>query len=701
MDVGSNLAIGISLILRDRFTGRAQGALGTLRGFRRESENLSRQNAKAMRDSAATGAAIGAIALRTAYRWTKVGADFGYTMNYISTIAKEKGGVTLDRLSEKALQLGENTMFTSRQIASGMRFMAMAGQDTEAVYKNITAATALAAATMSRLEGRGGAADILTNIMRGFDVEATSRNSMRVADILSKATTSANTDLWNLHEAMKYSMSTARDLGITIEETAAMAMMAGDAGIQGSMAGTATENMLRYITRAADETRTGRQGKALKTLGLTPADLQTAQGGLLPVSQLLSTIAKSIDQLGDVKRQNILTDLFGVRGKRQGSLLLRNLQRMDQYVDVLNKGSKGTAMDILNKQMKETKGLMLQLASTAETFMIKYTVALKPVLEPLLKALISGLKLINSLISTPVGKFLAIVATGFVAVKTATLGYRAIVLSLRLAHGTLGSSFAGTSTKVVGGYNAMTAAANRYGAASARASMAGSAFRPGQVYRNQRGTWTQVMPTGGHRFLKSGSGAARMARAGKFLGRASVPAMLGGLALSSLGEMDRDDKGNYGTLGKTASIAGDTLGWAGTGAMIGSVVPGIGTVAGAIVGGVGGLLWGLYDKMDQAEKEVDKAKDGGDKPFNERMWRNKVNKLRQMGIGDIIHGQGYTPNSMWATDRMGANDWLHRPGIFNADRDPNRIIINIDGKEVMDKTINDKMYEEFINIGGF
>src|SRR5690606_33256821 len=124
---------------------------------------------------------------------------------------------------------GMDTMFMATQVADGMKYMAMAGMDTESIYNNISAAVALAGATMERLEGKGGTADIMTNVMRGFDIQGTEKNAMRVADVLTKAVIGANTNLWDLHEAMKYTVSTAKDLNVTLEETAAMIMMAGDA----------------------------------------------------------------------------------------------------------------------------------------------------------------------------------------------------------------------------------------------------------------------------------------------------------------------------------------------------------------------------------------------------------------------------------------------------------------------------------------
>lgn len=81
----------------------------------------------------------------------------------------------------------------------------------------------------------------------------------------------------------------------------------------------------------------------------------------------------------------------------------------------------------------------------------------------------------------------------------------------------------------------------------------------------------------------------------------------GGLGIASLlmeggrGMMDDPDS----DLGKTIGIGGTAAGWAGTGAMIGSVIPGLGTAAGGIIGGIAGAGKGIYDEYfsDEAEKK--------------------------------------------------------------------------------------------------
>jgi hypothetical protein len=69
-------------------------------------------------------------------------------------------------------------------------------------------------------------------------------------------------------------------------------------------------------------------------------------------------------------------------------------------------------------------------------------------------------------------------------------------------------------------------------------------------------------------------------------------AALGGMALSAGGDMLKES--GHEKLGGAMDVAGEAASWGGTGAMIGSVVPGVGTAIGGAVGAVAGAGYGLY-----------------------------------------------------------------------------------------------------------
>jgi hypothetical protein len=92
---------------------------------------------------------------------------------------------------------------------------------------------------------------------------------------------------------------------------------------------------------------------------------------------------------------------------------------------------------------------------------------------------------------------------------------------------------------------------------------------------------------GGGRFLKGNIGK---------IGKGIKGGVIGGLASVGLDYAgDKAKEAGYEKTGAALDVASSTAGYAGTGALIGSVIPGVGTAAGAIVGGGYGLYKGLQN----------------------------------------------------------------------------------------------------------
>lgn len=732
---GSNMAIGISIFLRDNFSGPARGVSNSMQQVQGQANKMQQQQLQATRNLNAAGAVIGVGVLNQMRQWVKSGAEYGYTMKYVTEIA-EGSSKQVAALDKRAKDLGQTTMFSTLQVADGMRFMAMAGMDAKQVYDNIGAAVNMSIATMTELGGKGGGADIMTNIMSAFQIG--SQHATRVADIMTTATVAANINLLDLGESFKYAASTSRDLNVGLEETAAMIMMAGNAGIQGSMAGTAIENMLRYISIAASG-ESDKRNDALKLLGLSPGDLKTAQGNLKPIGELLTLIgqkAKSME-LGGVDMQNVYHTLFGVRGKRQGSLMLRNMTDYNKFLSQLNKESQGSASRISGALMETPMGRMQQFTDTLENLKIAFTEALAPVIIPLLQMLTRLLQGLTAIMESGFGKFLTIVATGFIVWKTVAMGYRTVQASIKLLNQQIGSTFGNAATQVVGGYGRMTAAANAYGAAASRSSMVGATGAGMRGMSNVRWQAGQFMATGaggGNIFLgknanmravnqryaqiygkqvglgrqastmMAGAGAATSGWLGKLKPGNALKG--GGLGLGLAG-MGTEMAGNYigGNLGQGIGVAGSTMSMAGTGAMLGSIIPGVGTAIGAVAGGLIGLTMGLMDWQDASDENTAAIE------ANTYSNKNALEKAHWVGNKDFWQSRlkmMESPGSIMSTLpglKNPANDVVHGTKIpyggeqWNLPGGNQTIAIYVDGEEAMKKTIDKKIRSNNLELG--
>lgn len=126
---------------------------------------------------------------------------------------------------------------------------------------------------------------------------------------------------------------------------------------------------------------------------------------------------------------------------------------------------------------------------------------------------------------------------------------------------------------------------------------------------------------------KIGKGLKTAAKIGKGL----VKGVAGGLAGAAVGAGldyagDELDKSGHDQLAIGARVASKAADWAGTGAMLGSFVPGVGTAVGAGIGGLAGAADGLYENWDK----IDKPEWLGGKP------KGKVD-TKVNSSGEVLH----------------------------------------------------------------
>src|SRR5690606_24218902 len=114
----------------------------------------------------------------------------------------------LKALSKVAQDLGVATQFSASQAAEAMTFLGMAGFDTKQIMSAIPQVLELAAAANMDL---AMAADIASNIIDQFGIAA--EDACRVTNVLAATASSANTNVEQLAEAMKYLGPTAKSLG--------------------------------------------------------------------------------------------------------------------------------------------------------------------------------------------------------------------------------------------------------------------------------------------------------------------------------------------------------------------------------------------------------------------------------------------------------------------------------------------------------
>ncbi|MCP1329715.1 phage tail tape measure protein [Halomonas sp. R1t4] len=251
---------------------------------------------------AGTGAgmvASGGAALYAGARLLAPGIEYGESMSRVQALTRLEGDdERLAALRQQARELGATTAFSAGQSADAQGYLAMAGFDPAAIQAAMPDMLNLALANQTDL---ARTADISSNILSGFGLDPAEMG--RVGDVLTATTTRANVDLEMLGESMKYVAPQARAMNMSLEQSAAMAGLLGNVGIQGSQAGTTLRAM---VTRLAAPT--GAAAGALADLGVNAKD---AEGNLRDIPRILTDVARATEAMGNADRAAYLKDIFG------------------------------------------------------------------------------------------------------------------------------------------------------------------------------------------------------------------------------------------------------------------------------------------------------------------------------------------------------------------------------------------------------
>lgn len=693
---GSNLEIGIALVLQDRFSNQAREASSQIKRLHNEAKmavTANLQSAKSMADTVMgwSGRALGGIS-----SMLQEGAGFVDTMTTVKAITAATD-TQMKGLSETAQSLGIVTMFDSKEIASGMQYLAMAGNTAEEIQQMIEGAAYVAGATNMALGGKGGTADLITNVMSTFQIEAA--GAATVGDQLAKAALSSNMSMIDLAEAVKYAGADMVNLKRTLPEVAALAGVLGNAGIQGSMAGTAMSNMARYLNKSLVQP-SYKGGKALATLGLSIKDFTDSNGDLIDLSAAIGKIVGGMKGLSSMEVAQVFNDIFGVRGNRAAAALARSLP---EYEDLLNKilnQSDGYAKSIVEQRMETIAGGIDQMRSALENLRTTFTTVIAPVITPVFKRLAQFFEFVRNILTIPVlgpalTQFITFGTTGVFLIATFTklkAAWKLLTMDSQV-------SFLNMIRVIKGGWGEATWSLSRYMALERAANATRKGGLAGINPRMSKAEWAMMngMPVGG--IYIGADGRPRYAKgnqAGKRAGTfASVDATQ--KAMTGKGAATAAGAGGFfaGLFGKSAAkTAAAGAARAGFGAFAGR---GLLAVGGRLVGLLGGpigvgisiltlVLPSLISALTGNKEATDANTDAANKVANQYgnlVERNKANKFPGE---DQILTQMYNAMQYWAEQIRN----IKPTAVIN---------LNVDGKPTIRETFEDMQGETNLTLG--
>lgn len=423
----SLVEVGVAMVLKDRFSNEA-GRISN--SFRTMMNDMNTWN-RGIQMSAANAFDFGKELVGGMAKAYQYSAGV-YDQVFLASKMSGANAAQQARLMQVAKEVNEVTPLTAKDIASGERYLAMAGNNVEQIERMIGPAAKLASIFSMPLGEKGGVADLMTNIMQTFNIP--SQNATQVVDQLATAVTSANISLTDLAQSFQYSGAEFRNAKISMGDAAAAIGVLGNQGIQASSAGTALANMMRYLTLSV----TG-QKKAgstmLKSLGIDPASLVDSQGNLLRLDKIITMLGDKLRGRRGIDISSALFNIFGVRGTRAASALLQDYwsgtNKLTELMDKVN-SAKGTVESLTQERLQTPAGIIEQFKSNWENFVVTVGSTLAQVFNPLLKFGSGLFKIINDIQETWAGKFLVkVVATGAL-VGTLYQGFKFISGTIRM-----------------------------------------------------------------------------------------------------------------------------------------------------------------------------------------------------------------------------------------------------------------------------
>lgn len=186
----------------------------------------------------------------------KTGTEFDAGISKVGAISGASAE-DMEKLREKAKEMGAATKFTAAESAEALEYMAMAGWKTEDMLSGINGIMDLAAASGEDL---GTTSDIVTDALTAFGL--TAADSGHFADVLAAASSNANTNVSMMGETFKYVAPVAGTLNYSIEDMAEAIGLMANSGIKSSQAGTALRTIITRLSTDA-----GSSSKSLGALG--------------------------------------------------------------------------------------------------------------------------------------------------------------------------------------------------------------------------------------------------------------------------------------------------------------------------------------------------------------------------------------------------------------------------------------------------
>ena len=320
-------------------------------------------------DLGAAFAGLGATIAAPAALGVKAFADFEQRILTLKGVTKATEQ-ELQKMNDVALELGASTSWSASQVADGMTALGRMGFNPSEIVNAISPVMDLARGLGVTVDE---AADMLGASLNQFGVGA--NESVKYADILTKATNAAAISATELGESLKFSGAAGAAVGQTVEDVVALTMSLRNMGLDASQAGTSLRSIFLSLQNA---------GKASQFEELFNVNLRGADGQLRSLVDVFAEAQAAAQGMGDTLAGTV-QELFGTIATTAGVSLL-SAPDLTENKETM-KASAGAAKELREQMESGLTGSFDALKSAVEGASIALGDALNPEIKGLAEAI--------------------------------------------------------------------------------------------------------------------------------------------------------------------------------------------------------------------------------------------------------------------------------------------------------------------------
>ena len=187
-----------------------------------------------------------------------VGAEFTKGLSIVNA-AMDLNNEQYKTLEQAAIDLSATSRYSASQVVEAFKEMGMSGFEYQEAMEGVSSVLMLASIGMIDF---GRASDIATNVLYGFNLEAS--DLTKVVDVMAQAVTDSAQNIEQLGTTMSYVAPVASSFGLSLEAVTAATEVLVNSGIKSSRAGTGLRRVFMALFSDSENV-----SKQLGELGVT------------------------------------------------------------------------------------------------------------------------------------------------------------------------------------------------------------------------------------------------------------------------------------------------------------------------------------------------------------------------------------------------------------------------------------------------